>query len=179
MLAHDKMFLQKELGGYGIVDSQKMDMYIKANWIRRWMNIRWIKDYLECICIKGEYEEPDCVNIIDLHSMRDCMASKIIMLRWAEYKGEFYKVGRNVYGASLFESEFVIGNARRQKIRVFDAERERELAVRMRRLRVKDMMDEQGHVKDKQGMEREIGGLITFVEFFRIRTELYTVDCKS
>ena len=27
MLAHDKMFLQKELGGYGIVDSQKMDMY--------------------------------------------------------------------------------------------------------------------------------------------------------
>ena len=97
MLAHDKMFLQKELGGYGIVDSQKMDMYIKANWIRRWMNIRWIKDYLECICIKGEYEEPDCVNIIDLHSMRDCMASKIIMLRWAEYKGEFYKVGRNVY----------------------------------------------------------------------------------
>ena len=50
----------------------------------------------------------------------------------------------------------------------------------MRRIRVKDMMDEQGHVKDKQGMEREIGGLIliTFVEFFRIRTELYTVDCK-
>ena len=38
MLAHDKMFLQKELGGYGIVDSYKMDMYIKVNWIRRWMN---------------------------------------------------------------------------------------------------------------------------------------------
>ena len=57
MLAHDKMFLQKELGGYGIVDSYKMDMYIKANWIRRWMNNKWIKDYSECICLKGEYEE--------------------------------------------------------------------------------------------------------------------------
>ena len=51
MLAHDKMFLQKELGGYGLVDSQKMDMYIKANWIRRWMNNKWIKDYSECICL--------------------------------------------------------------------------------------------------------------------------------
>ena len=48
----------------------------------------------------------------------------------------------------------------------------------MRRIRVKDMMDEQGHVKDKQGMEREIGEVITFVEFFRIRTELYTVNYK-
>ena len=35
------------------------------------------------------------------------------------------------------------------------------------------MMDEHGHIKDKQGMEREIGGLITFVEFFRVRTEIY------
>ena len=40
------------------------------------------------------------------------MASKIIMLRWAEYKGEFYKVGQNVNGALLFESEFVISNLR-------------------------------------------------------------------
>ena len=48
MLARDRMFLQKELGGYGIVDLYKMDMYIKANWIRRWMNNKWIKDYSEC-----------------------------------------------------------------------------------------------------------------------------------
>ena len=102
MLAHDKMFLQKELGGYGLVDSHKMDMYIKANWIRRWMNNKWIKDYSECICLKGEYEELDCVNISDIHFLRDCMASKTIMMRWAEYKGEFYKVGRNVYGALVF-----------------------------------------------------------------------------
>ena len=50
------------------------------------MNNKWIKDYSECICLKGEYEEPDCVNITDKHSLRDCMASKIIMLRWAEYE---------------------------------------------------------------------------------------------
>ena len=85
-------------------------------------------------------------------------------------------MGRNVYGALFFESEFVKGNARPQKIRVFDVEREREFAVRMQRIRVKDLMDEQGHVKDKQGMEREIGGLITFAEFFRIRTELYRLQ---
>ena len=46
----------------------------------------------------------------------------------------------------------------------------------MRRIRVKDLLDEQWHVKDKQGMEREIGGLITFAEFFRIRTELYRLQ---
>ena len=33
MLAQDKLFLQKELGDYGLVDLYKMDMYIKANWI--------------------------------------------------------------------------------------------------------------------------------------------------
>ena len=176
MLALDKMFLQKELGGYGIVDSYKMDMYIKANWIRRWMNNKWIKDYSECICLKGEYEELDCVNISDIHLLRDCMASKTIMMRWAEYKGEFYKVGRNVYGALVFGSEFVIGNTRPQKISVFDVERERELAAIMRQIRVKDLLNEQWHAKDKQGMEREIGGLITFAEFFRIRTELYRLQ---
>ena len=37
-------------------------------------------------------------------------------------------------------------------------------------------MNEQWHAKDKQGMEREIGGLITFAEFFRIRTELYRLQ---
>ena len=31
ILAHDKKFLQRDLGGYRLVDSQKMDMYIKAN----------------------------------------------------------------------------------------------------------------------------------------------------
>ena len=31
MLAHDKKFLQRDLGGYRFVDSQKMDMYKKAN----------------------------------------------------------------------------------------------------------------------------------------------------
>ena len=31
MLAHDKKFLQRDLGGYRFVDSQKMDMYIKGN----------------------------------------------------------------------------------------------------------------------------------------------------
>ena len=176
MLAHDKMFLQKELGGYGIVDSYKMDMYIKAHWIRRWMNNKWTKDYSECICIKGEYVEPDCVNITDIHLLRDCMASKTIMMRWAEYKGEFYKVGRNVYGALVFGSEFVIGNTRPQKITLFDVETERELEAIVRRIRVKDLLDEQWRIKDKQGMEREIGGLITFAEFFRIRTELYRLQ---
>ena len=37
-------------------------------------------------------------------------------------------------------------------------------------------MNEQWHAKDKQGMEREIGEVITFVEFFRIRTELYRLQ---
>ena len=46
----------------------------------------------------------------------------------------------------------------------------------MRRIRVKDLLDEQWCIKDKQGMEREIGGLITFAEFFRIRTELYRLQ---
>ena len=104
------------------------------------------------------------------------MASKTIMLRWAEYKGEFYKVGRNVYGALAFVSEFVIGNMGPQKISVFNVERERELEVIMRRIRVKDLLDEQWRIKDKLGMEREIGGLISFAEFFRIRTELYRIQ---
>ena len=176
VLAHAKMFPQKELGGYGLVDSYKMDMYIKANWIRRWMSNKWIKDYSECICLRGEYEEPDCVNIVDLHLLRDSLASKTIMLRWAEYKGEFYMVGQNVNGALLFASEFVIGNSRPQRIQVFDAERERELAVRMRRIRVRDMMDELGRTKDKLGMEMELGEMITFAEFFRIRTKLYRLQ---
>ena len=63
-----------------------MDMYIKSNWIRRWMNNKWIKDYSESICLNGEYEEPDCVNIVDQRFLRDCLASKTIMLRWEEYK---------------------------------------------------------------------------------------------
>ena len=141
------------------------------------MNNKWIKDYSECICIKGEYVEPDCVNITDIHLFRDCMASKNIMMRWAEYKGEFYKVGRNVYGALAFVSEFVIGNMWPQKISVFNVERERELEVIMRRIRVKDLLDEQWRIKDKLGMEREIGGLISLRNFLELG--LSSIDYKT
>ena len=38
------------------------------------------------------------------------------------------------------------------------------------------MMDELGRIKDKLGMEMEIGEMITYAEFFRIRTELYRLQ---
>ena len=110
---------------------------------------------------------------MDPHSLSDCLASKAIMQRWAEYKGEFYMVGQNVNGAILFNSEFVIENARPQRIQVFDVVREREFADVMGRIRVSDMLDELGRAKDKLGMELVLGGIITFVEFFRLRSELY------
>ena len=71
---------------------------------------------------------------------------------------------------------FVIGNLRPQRIQVFDAERERELAGRMRRIRVRDMLDELGRIKDKLGMEMELGMELTYAEFFRVRTELYRLQ---
>ena len=97
------------------------------------------------------------------------------MIRWAEYKGEFYMVGKNVNGALLFESEFVIGSSRPQRIQAFDAEREREFADRLRRIMVRDMMDELGRIKDKHGMQLVLGMELTYAEFFRVRTELYRV----
>ena len=82
-------------------------------------------------------------------------------------------VGQNVNGALLFESEFVMENMRLQRLQVFDAVRERVFAGAMRRIRVRDMLDDLGRTKDKLGMENELRGIITFAEFFRIRSELY------
>ena len=49
MLAISRYFLTKELGGYGVVSMDTLDMCIKANWIRRWMNNIFERDYAECI----------------------------------------------------------------------------------------------------------------------------------
>ena len=122
MLANSRYFLPKELGGYGVVSMDTLDMCIKANWIRRWMNNIFERDYAECICLQGEYQEPDMVNIRG-RPLKDNVCSNIIMHRWAKYKSMFYEVGKNSHEASCFGAEFYYNNGRAQTTKIFDIER--------------------------------------------------------
>ena len=86
------------------------------------MNNIFERDYAECICLQGEYQEPDMVNIRG-RPLKDNVCSNIIMHRWAKYKSMFYEVRKNLHEASFFGAEFYYINGRAQTTKIFDIER--------------------------------------------------------
>ena len=84
-IARDRWFKTREMGGYGITDMKVMNLCIKASWIRRWYMNNGVPDYSEVRALKGNKNEPDCINMDEINKEGwKCLGE--IMLKWIEYK---------------------------------------------------------------------------------------------
>ena len=170
-IARDRWFKTRELGGYGITNMKVMNLCIKASWIRRWYMNNGVPDYSEVRALKGNKNEPDCINMDEINKEGwKCLGE--IMLKWIEYKSVFYKVGKNVLAAKVFRNETLLDEGRSGTVKVMGRAREQELDVRLRALTLRDFLGNNYVLKDKNSIDLLLGTRTTFVEFFRLRTEI-------
>ena len=130
-----------------------------------------VPDYSEVRALKGNKNEPDCINMDEINKEGwKCLGE--IMLKWIEYKSVFYKVGKNVLAAKVFRNETLDNEGRIGTVKVMGRAREQELDERLRSLTLRDFLGNNYVLKDKNSIDLLLGTRTTFVEFFRLRTEI-------
>ena len=66
-----------------------------------------VQDYSEVIILKGNRTEPDFINTEEI-SREGWKCLGEIMKKWIQYKSMFYKVGRNMLSAKVFNNEILV-----------------------------------------------------------------------
>ena len=170
-IARERWFRTREMGGYGLTDMKIMNLCIKASWVRRWYMNKNIQDYPEVRILKGNRTEPDFINMDEINR-EGWKSLGEIMKKWIQYKSMFYKVGRNMLAAKVFNNEIQLEGGGTSTVKAFGRVREQELEVRLKLLNLRDCLGEDNMMKSKNEIDIMFGTRTTFVEFFRFRNEI-------
>jgi exonuclease III len=172
-----RQLLCEELGGYGIIDMNIMNVSMKCAWIKRWKKEKTqnVKDYPMCIIMGEEEMVADCLDrrevegtgLLLLIDIMDC---------WQRFKVEYYKMGRNREEMILFENRMLEGMEDTLEMRIFGRNRYAGLRDRMRNVRYKDLHNEDGTLLDMNTINRKLGVNINWAEYFRMRAELEQIE---
>jgi hypothetical protein len=92
-------------------------------------------------------------------------------MNWRIFKEGYYKIRGQVLEARLFVDEVLGGGGGRIGNVVFSAHRRRIVEPDIRRTKVKDVL-EGIQCKEKVEIERKIGIVLTWAEYFRLRQEI-------
>jgi hypothetical protein len=168
-LARHKWFIPATRGGYNMVDFKIMDICIKASWVLKWCKNIEIKDYAGERVIDGNHRDMERIMRGDI-TERKFKGSGNILEAFLTYKELFYKTGSNIYGAMLFGNCGLGERGGTVEEEVFDRGRRMQLHILLNNVKVKDLLNEQGFVLDKEGMEEKTRLRLSMVEFFRLRT---------
>jgi hypothetical protein len=100
--------VEVECGGYGMMDMNIMNVCVKSTWIRRVKDMeRDGLDYIGALIVKrGVVRYDQMGGDVDAGSLG--VICKDILLKWCEYKREYYMMGNNILEAYLFENKGVI-----------------------------------------------------------------------
>jgi hypothetical protein len=126
-----------ELGGYGIIDMNVMNISMKCSWIKRWKEEQTCADYPRAIVMgEGNVELDRIVRSEEndgsyslLTDIRNC---------WHKLKTEFYRRGSNREEILLFENDTFTEEGRGLESVIFGRGRYTQLADRIRDIRVKE-----------------------------------------
>jgi hypothetical protein len=147
-------------------------MCVKSTWIRRIKDMdRDGMDYIGAIIMDmGGTEYDQIGSDVDVGG-GDIICVDILM-KWSEYKRDYYRIGNNILEAHLFENKGAFEENATVNSLVFDQGRYRELRENVRGIRVRRLLDGQLRFKSKQDVEVIFGRDITWVEYFRLRTTI-------
>jgi hypothetical protein len=167
-----RQLLGVECGGYGMMDMNIMNVCVKSTWIRRVKDMeRDGLDYIGALIMKpGGVTYDQMGGDVDVGAVG--IICKDILLKWFEYKCEYYMIGNNILEAYLFENKGVIDENDTVNNVVFNHGRYMGIRDNLREIRVRRMLDEQNRVRSKLEVEAVFNVGITWVEYFRIRTVL-------
>ncbi len=94
------------------------------------------------------------------------------MSAWIKFKKNFYEWGNNINRAHLFGNEALLMEGRKLEETVFTEGRYRDIEVIVRESTMSDICNDGGGIRDKIQVERNLGVNISWVEYFRLRTEV-------
>jgi hypothetical protein len=94
---------------------------------------------------------------------------------WIEFKRTFYEWGNNINKAHVFGNESILLDGRKVEELVFEEGRYREIEGLVCDVIMDDICNEGGGIKDKAHLERIMGISMSWVEYFRIRTEVTNI----
>jgi hypothetical protein len=169
-----RQLLCAELGGYGVIDMNVMNVCIKSMWISRVMRKRENADYTgelmirngEGMVIYGTYERigNNLVREDNGRVMRD------ILYNWSYFYTQFVGIGKNIMEVEIFNNNVIKVNERHMEYEIFTRDRIIELGNRLNGIKLKNLVTIAKLVKAKVEIEREIEIALTWVEYFRLRT---------
>ena len=147
-IAPERWFMTRKLGGYGLTDLKIMNLCIKASWVRRWYMNKNLQDYPEVIVLKGNRTKPDIINTDEINREGwKCLGE--IMKKWIQYKSMFYKVGRNMLAAKVFNNEILVEGGGISTVKAMGRVREQELEGRLKLMNLRDFLGEDNMMKSK------------------------------
>ena len=121
LLARDRWFKMAELGGYGLIDVNALDISIKASWISRWERETDWRDYPSFYATGtnvGDIEQLGHIGIFIPDIIRD------IMGKWDSFLKIYYAYEGNILEAPLFENRALSTDDRTNSINgIFSGER--------------------------------------------------------
>ncbi len=178
LIERRRQLLHTELGGYGMVDMNIMNACMKVSWIERWKRESTNIDYMAAVAWKN-IQGMD-VNDIKLEHVagKGFPIMEDILEAWLKFKEKFYEWANNINLAQVFGNEAILGIGRTVEGMVFSRERIGEIGGRIREGLVRDICDIEGGVLDKIIVEQNLGVLITWVEYFRLRAVVIEIREK-
>ncbi len=165
-----------ELGGYGIIDMNVMNISMKCSWIKRWKEQTCV-DYPRAIVM----EEGNVVlDRISRAEGNDGSYSLLAGIRkcWHKLKTEFYRRGGNREEILVFENDTFAEEGRGLELVIFGRGRYTHLADRIRDMRIKDIVDEHMELLDRNLTNRKFRTNISCAEYFRLREEVTRIDTE-
>jgi hypothetical protein len=164
--------LSKELGGYGMMDANVMNVCMKASWIERWKREHPDIDYMAAVIFSGH--EGFMVRSIDSRSVmgKGLRILEDIVRSWEKFKVCFYEWGNNINRAEIFSNRGLFENGDRMEERVFVGNRQVEVVQQNDGMTLGDICNDRGEILDKLIVERRLNIRLSWVEYFRMRTEI-------
>jgi hypothetical protein len=175
LIERRRQLLCANLGGYGLVDANIMNVCIKASWLDRWKRESVKSDVLARVAWNGEVRMEAWK--IDSENLRDKGLPIVedIIKKWENFKTKFYEWGDNINMAEIFGNSTLSEHNGGIGERIFGQERFQLLRERIRETQLGNIWDDRRVVKSKVEVENGIGAQISWAEYFRLRTVLQEI----
>jgi hypothetical protein len=152
-----RQLLCEELGGYGIIDMNIMNISMKCAWIKRWKKDKPenVKDYPMCFILGGDDMALDCLDRRKVQRSRLRLLIDI-MDCWQKFKNDFYIIGKNREEMLLFGNRMLDGMEETLEVRIFGRDRYAGMRERLKVVRYKDLCSEDGMLLDMNLINRKL-----------------------
>jgi hypothetical protein len=170
-IAQDRINNRVEQGGLGLIKLEELDTAIKCGWVNRWLKDGATRD----ITGRAVFELGNgCPEHIDVKRMGrsklPCMMS--IASAWSFFRKNFYENESNIYEAKIFANPGILSTVGQQlENTVFLGIRVNEIIEQLRGIKLINLLNEGGQIKDKREIELLIPNF-SRSEFLKLRTEV-------